>query len=76
MECLRHEGDHPRFLEALGAAFDDSREQVENYLLVDGVLIPPDHIGADDSRYEGEDGVMTFENLLQNALGYLVDEYK
>ena len=76
LELLRHEGYHARFLEALGAAFDDSREQVENYLLVDCVLIPPNYIGADDSRYEGEDGVMTFENLLQNALGYLVDEYK
>jgi hypothetical protein len=38
------------FLEALGTAFDYSREQVENYLLVDCVLIPPDHIGADYSR--------------------------
>jgi len=35
LEGLRHEGEHSRFLEALGTAFDDSRKQVENNLLVD-----------------------------------------
>jgi hypothetical protein len=35
LEGLRHKGEHTRFLEALGTAFDHSRKQVENNLLVD-----------------------------------------
>jgi hypothetical protein len=35
LEGLWHEGEHARFLDALGTAFDHSRKQVENNLLVD-----------------------------------------
>ena len=76
LEILWHEGKHAFLLQTFSGTFQDTWKQVENYLLVDRVLISPNHIGANDSRYKGENGVMTFEHLLKYALCNFVDKYK